>query len=216
MVFQDGYRLGFARRDGQWRVPVVLDNLIAAKQLPVMAAVFIDPGLRPNRTDDPEDQRSAEYDTLSAAYASFLDDEVLPEVRKHVRITENPDGRGIAGRSSGAIAAFTVAWQRPDQFRKVLCANGSFVNIRGGNAYPEIVRTSERKPIRVFLQDGTHDIVEGYEPLDWPGGNDAMAAALAAKGYDHQFVMGNGTHSGRQGASIFPDAMRWLWRDYPR
>jgi enterochelin esterase family protein len=216
MVFQDGHRLGFAQRDGEWRVPVVLDNLIAANELPPMAAVFVDPGLRPGRSSDPEDQRSVEYDTLNAAYANFLEREILPQVRKYVRITDDPDGHAIAGRSSGGIAAFTAAWQHPDQFRKVLSANGSFVNIRGGGAYPDIVRRSTAKPIRVFQQDGLHDVVDGYEGLSWPDGNKAMAAALADKGYDHQFVMGEGTHSGRHGAAIFPDAMRWLWRDYPR
>ncbi len=215
MAFQDGAFLRFVQPDGEWRVPTVLDNLIHRKELPVMAAVFVDPGqpIRPSALSS--DQRSYEYDTVSDDYARFLVTEVLPEVQRRVRITNNPAGRGIAGRSSGGICAFTVAWHRPDQFRKVFSANGSFVNIRGGGAYPDIVRQAPRKPLRVFLQDGVNDELGGpFRGLNWTEGNRAMAAALATQGYDYQLVMGEGTHSGRHGAAIFPDAMRWLWRDY--
>jgi enterochelin esterase family protein len=215
MAFQDGGGLGFVQRDGEWRVPVVLDNLIHKKELPVMAAVFVDPGEPIHARLWPDQQRSFEYDTLSDQYARFLVSEILPEVEKRVRITDNPEGRGIAGRSSGGICAFTVAWHRPDEFRKVFSANGSFVDIRGGDAYPDLIRQSPRKPLRVFLQDGVLDKLGGrFRGLDWPGGNRAMSAALKMQGYDHQLVMGEGTHSGRHGAAIFPDAMRWLWRDY--
>jgi len=219
MVFQDGQN--YVSSSGEWRVPIVLDNLIAKKELPLMAAVFINPGVRHSMASDGssvqvESNRSLEYDTLSPAYATFLVDEILPEVRKHVRITDDPSGRGIAGRSSGGICAFTVAWQRPDQFRRVLTFNGSFVDIRGGHVYPDLVRQSERKLLRVFLQDGIRDVVGEYASLSWPEGNKAMAAALSQKGYEHQFVLGEGTHSAKHGASIFPDAMRWLWRGHPR
>ena len=221
MIFQDGE--GYVRRDVGWHVPVVLDNLIEKKQLPVMVAVFVEPGEPFVKPSDAKAlasakslQRSIEYDTLSAAYATFLLKEILPEVRKHVRITNNPEGHGIGGHSSGGICAFTVAWQRPDQFRKVFSANGSFVNIRGGNAYPEIVRHTKRKPIRIFQQDGARDTVQGYESLSWPEGNKALAAALDEKGYDHKWVFGEGTHRPRHAAAIFPEVMRWLWRDYQR
>jgi enterochelin esterase family protein len=145
MVFQDG--AGYQKRDGAWRVPVVLDNLIHKKELPVMAALFINPGDKPlapgeeprkradGRPASPRN-RSMEYDTLSDAYARFLLDEMLPKVREHVKITDDPAGRGICGSSSGGICAFTVAWERPDAFRKVLSTIGSFTNIRGGGKYP--------------------------------------------------------------------------------
>jgi len=213
MVFQDGTE--FVEPNGVWHAPVVLDNLLSRKELPAMAAVFVDPGqpVRPRPLSN--EQRSYEYDTLSDQYARFLSTEILPEVEKRVRITANPDGHGIAGSSSGGICAFTVAWQRPDQFRKVFSAIGSFVNIRGGGAYPDIVRQGPRKPLRVFLQDGVNDELGGrFRGLNWPDGNRAMSAALAAKAYDYQFVMGVGTHNERHGAAIFPDVMRWLWRDY--
>lgn len=213
MVFLDGFR--FVQRDGDWRVPVVLDNLIARKDVPVMAAVFVDPGERLRDSSAFDQQRSYEYDTLRDRFATFLLTEVLPAAAQHVRITNNPNGRAIAGASSGGIGAFTVAWQRSDQFRKVFSAIGSFVNIRGGGAYPEIIRAGPAKPLRVFLQDGIADSLGGrFAGLNWPEGNRAMAAALAIKGYDYQLIMGEGTHNGRHGAAIFPDALRWLWRDF--
>lgn len=210
MVFQDGG--GYVKADGSWRVPVVLDNLIAKKQLPPMAAIFINPG--ESATKPVKKNRSFEYDSLSPAYATFLLDEILPEARKYVVITDDPEGRGICGASSGGICSFTVAWERPDQFRKVYTTIGSFTNIRGGNAYPDLVRKAEKKPIRIFQQDGARDIVNQFG--SWPEGNKAMAAALQEKGYDHQFVFGEGTHNARHGASILPYALRWLWRDYAR
>ena len=214
MVFLDGAYLGFVQRDGSWRVPIVLDNLIARKELPVMAAVFVDPGERLRNPSDLDDQRSKEYDTLDDRYASLLLSEILPEAQKHVRLSDDPNRRGIAGRSSGGIGAFTVAWHRPEQFRKVFSANGSFVNIRGGGAYPNLIRRERQRPLRVFLQDGVNDSLGGpYRGLNWPEGNRAMAAALAFRSYDYQLVMGDGTHSDRHGAAIFPDALRWLWRD---
>ncbi len=218
MVFQDGS--AYADKNGPWRVPVVLDNLIQQGELPLMAAVFVDPGDAHRRTNGgppsaEESNRSVEYDTLDARYATFLLDEILPQVRKLVAITDDPDGHAIAGYSSGGICAFTVAWQRPDQFHKVASANGSFTNIRGGNVYPDLVRESPRKPIRVFQQSGEHDAVHPVWGV-WSEANKRLAAALDEKGYDHLFVFGHGTHSPAHAASIFPDTLRWLWRDYPR
>lgn len=220
MVFQDGG--GYVRRDGAWRVPVVFDNLIHKKQMPVTVGVFINPGdkplapgeparKRPDGRPAPPRNRSVEYDSLGSKYATFLIDEVLPEVRKHAKISDDPEKRAICGSSSGGICAFTVAWERPDQFRKVYTTIGSFTNIRGGNKYPELVRSTEKKPIRVFQQDGSNDIVNQFG--SWPEANQAMAAALKEKGYDHQFVFGEGSHNPKHGASILPDALRWLWKD---
>jgi enterochelin esterase-like enzyme len=215
MVFQDGGT--FVSRDGPWRVPTVLDNLIQRKELPNMAAVFVDPGRSEHDDGLASEQRSFEYDTLSGQYAQFLLTEVLPEVRKSVQITDDAQARGIAGLSSGGICAFTAAWQRPDAFSKVFSAIGSFVDIRGGGAYPELIQRTDVKRLRVFLQDGAQDGLPGqFAGLDWPGANRAMARALTFKGYDYQLVMGRGTHNPKHGASIFPAAMRWLWRDYTR
>src|SRR5207237_8631500 len=145
-------------------------------------------------------------------YARFLISEAIPFVtnKYSVAITGDPEMRASCGSSSGGICAFTVAWERADQFRKVLSTIGSFTNIRGGHNYPALIRKTERKPIRVFLQDGSNDLNNLHG--DWPLANQAMASALRFIGYDHRFVLGDGSHNGRHGGAIFPDALRWLWR----
>ncbi len=214
----------YVSQDGApYNAPIVFDNLIARKQMPVTIGIFIMPGYFPAKPGEPEKKpdgkpnvrsnRSVEYDTLSDAYTKFLLEEIMPEVSKEYKLTDNPDGRCIAGSSSGGICAFTVAWTRPDAFRKVFTTVGSFTNIRGGNVYPDLVRKADKKPIRVFQQDGANDIVNQFG--SWPEANKAMNAALEEKGYDHKFVFGEGVHSGRHGTAIFPDAMRWMWRDWP-
>lgn len=217
MVFQDGH--AYIKDDGDFRVPTVFDNLIAAKEIPVTIGVFIDPGHL--NTDLPPEpgwrprpaNRSVEYDTLNANYARFLLEEILPEVKKSYNITSDPEGRAICGMSSGGICAFTVAWERPDSFRKVLSHIGSFTNIRGGHNYPAFIRKgSDKKPLRVFLQDGSNDL--DNEHGNWPLGNQQMYAALLFREYDVSFVYGEGAHNGNHGGSIFPDSLRWLWRDY--
>lgn len=217
MVFQDGH--AYAAEEGQFRVPAVFDNLIAAKEMPVTIGIFVNPGWFAEKLDVPQgwkapqgvgSNRSVEYDTLSDQYAAFLEKEILAEVGKTLRLTDDPEQRAICGISSGGICAFTVAWERPDLFRKVLSHVGSFTNIRGGNAYPFLIRKTERKPLRVFLQDGTNDL--DNEHGNWPLGNREMAAALQFMGYDHQFVMGEGAHNGNHGGAILPDSLRWLWR----
>lgn len=220
MVFQDGHT--YLKEDGDFRTPVVFDNLIQAKEMPVTIGVFIDPGFKrtnmpPERGWRPEpENRSFEYDTLSPAYSEFLLTEILPEVRKQYNITDDPAGHAICGISSGGICAFTVAWERPDQFGKVVSHVGSFTNIRGGNKYPDLILGSEPKPIRVFVQDGAQDN-RGRKPgWNWVVGNLRLVAALEEKNYDYKYVFGEGAHNGNHGGVIFPDTLRWLWRDYPK
>lgn len=212
MVFQDGG--GYVSRDGGFRVPNVFDNLIHKKEMPVTIGVFINPGVVPSASTNQHSRfnRSFEYDTLSDQYARFLLEEILPEVSKNYRLTSDPEGRAVCGGSSGGICAFTVAWERPDQFRKVISFVGSFVNLRGGHLYPSIVRKTEPKPLKVFLQDGSND--QDIYAGSWFIGNQDLAAALKFAGYDYQFVIGDGGHSGKHGTAILPDALRWLWRDY--
>jgi len=212
MVFQDGG--GYAQTNGQYRVPAVFDNLIAKKEMPVTIGVFINPGNIPAAEPGQRarSNRSFEYDSLGDLYAKFLIQEILPEVTKKYNITKDPEGRAIGGASSGGICAFTVAWERPDEFRKVLSHIGSFTNIRGGHNYPALIRKTEKKPLRVFLQDASHDPDNPHD--NWPLANQEMAAALKFAGYDYQFVFGEGTHSGKHGGAILPDSLRWLWRDY--
>jgi len=216
MVFQDGVGYVSVASNGQYRVPTVFDNLIAKKAMPVTIGVFINPGNIPAAAEGqrPRSNRSFEYDSLGDLYSKFLIQEILPEVTKKYNITKDPNGRAIGGASSGGICAFTVAWERPDEFRKVLSHIGSFTNIRGGHNYPALIRKTENKPLRVFLQDGSHDLDNLHG--NWPMANQEMAAALKFMGYDYQFVLGEGTHSGKQGGAILPDSLRWLWRDYTK
>src|SRR5438093_2564996 len=211
MVFQDGGR--FVAGDGRWRVPVVFDNLIHRGEMPVTIGIFVDPGVVPARAagQQPRFNRSFEYDALGDRYARFLLDELLPEVGKSVRLTDDPSLRAIGGSSSGGICAFPAAWNRPDAFRRVLSFIGSYTGLRGGDAYPTLIRKTEPRPIRVFLQDGSRDL-DIYSG-NWWLGNQAMASALEYAGYDVRFVPGDRGHDGVQGSAILPDALRWLWRD---
>lgn len=211
MVFQDGG--GYVKTNGEWRVPIVFDNLIARKELPVIIGIFINPGTIPS-TDgkEPQKNRSFEYDSLGDAYAKFLLEEILPEVSKKYNLATNATSRAICGASSGGICSFTVAWERPNEFSKVLSTVGSFTNIRGGHVYPFLIRKTEPKLIRVFLQDGSNDLDNAHG--NWPLANQTMAAALKFAKYDYQFVYGDGAHNSKHGGAIFPEAVKWLWRDY--
>jgi len=214
MVFQDGS--WYQNPSGHTRAPIVFDNLIHKKEIPVIIGVFVNPGIIPpeKKGAKPRKNRSLEYDTLNDQYSKFLLNDLLPEVQKKYNITEDPLGRSTCGISSGGICAWTVAWERPDQFSKVISYIGSFTNIRGGHNYPAIIRKTEKKPIRVFLQEGENDLDNLHG--SWPLANRQMAAALKFSGYDYKFVMGDGAHNGKHGGSIFPDILRWIWRDYPK
>lgn len=178
MVFQDGKN--YLDLKASWRVPTVFDNLIARGEMPVTVAIFINPGNDPAKPPAKKganaSNRSFEYDSLGDRYARFLIEEILPEVAKQFPFSADPEKRAIGGSSSGGIAAFTVAWERPDQFRKVLSTIGSFVNLRGGDAYPSLIRKTERKPLRVFLQDSSGDLDNAFG--HWPTANKNLHAAL--------------------------------------
>lgn len=219
LVFQDGARA--INPDGVLRVPWVLDNLIVAGEIPVTIGIFITPGQRGSEFPDSigtgnPDNRDREYDVLDDTYARFIIEEMLPEIGKSYNLTDDPAGRAIGGSSSGAICAFTVAWERPDAFRNVVSLIGSYTNIHGGHVYPDLVREAEPKPIRIFLQDGVNDNRNSANPdRDWYLQNQKMAAALESKGYDMAFVLGEGGHSDDHGGAILPHMLRWIWRDYP-
>ncbi len=212
MVFQDGG--AYVDTTKQFRVPTVFDNLIHKGEMPVTIGIFLNPGNIPAAKEggQPRSNRSYEYDTLSDQYARFLIEEILPDVGAKYSLTDKPDGRAICGISSGGICAWTVAWERPDQFRKVLSHVGSFTNIRGGHVYPALIRKTERKPIRAFLQDGSGDLDNLHG--NWPLANQEMAGALKFSGYDYKFEFGDGGHNGKHGGAILPESLRWLWRDY--
>lgn len=230
MIFQDGQ--AWLRLTGDYRVPYVFDNLIYRREMPVTIAVFINPGRTPEQPvasqsdwGDRSSNRPQEYNALDDKYARVIVDELLPVLKARYNISNSPNDRAIGGASSGAIAAFTVAWHRQDQFSKVLSTIGSFTNIRGGHVYPDLIRAADRKPIRIFMQDSVNDnrglrrqdTNPVYNPeRDWYAQNRKMVAALTEKGYDLNYTFGIGTHSNKQGGAILPEMLRWLWRDYPR
>lgn len=226
MIFQDGQ--AFIDMEGSVRAPNVLDNLIYRRELPVMIAVFINPGRTPEQPEpnpsewgDRTTNRPQEYNALDDLYAKVIVDELMPALYRDYNITRDPARRGIGGTSSGAIAAFTVAWHRPDQFGKVLSIVGSYTNIRGGHQWPDIIAKSEKKPLRIFLNGGRNDnrgVGRGgqYNPeRDWFLQNVRMKDALEEKGYDLNYIWGINSHGQRMGGPMVPEMMRWLWRDHP-
>lgn len=224
MIFNDGQ--AFKDPEGSVRAQNVMDNLIYRREIPVMIGVFINPGRRPDQPEptprewgDRNTNRPTEYNSLDDRYARVITEELLPALYKEYNIAKDPAQHGIGGASSGAIAAFTVAWERPDSFRKVLSIVGSFVNLRGGHVYPEIIRKSGKKPLRIFLQDGRNDNRgirrDGTydETRDWFLQNVRLLQALTEKSYDVNYTWGIGKHGQKQGGAILPEMMRWLWRD---
>jgi enterochelin esterase-like enzyme len=226
IVFNDGQ--AFKNEPGDVQAHHVLDNLIYRREIPVMLGVFINPGRRPDQPEptprnwgDRDTNRPEEYNALNDKYPRVIVDELLPALRREYNVSPDPEHHAIGGASSGGIAAFTVAWHRPDHFRKVFSFVGSFVNLgnRGGHTYPDLVLQSEKKPLRVYLQDGRNDnrgsSRGGNDPHsnDWFYQNVRMADALAKKDYDVNYTWGIGNHGQKQGGAIFPEIMRWLWRD---
>ncbi len=214
----------YINQDGiQWKAPTVFDNLIYRNEMPVTIGVFIMPGrIKADEDAAANDRfnRSFEYDGLGDAYARFILEEILPEVEKQhtsdgrkIVLSKNGNDRAIGGSSSGAVCAFTAAWEKPDEFSRVFSAIGTYVGLRGADRYPTMVRKYEPKPIRIFLQDGTNDL--NIYAGDWWMANQTMERALAFAGYQVRHVWGEGAHNGSQGISIFPAAMRWLWKDWP-
>jgi enterochelin esterase family protein len=225
MVYQDGQ--AFKNEKGDVRAQNVMDNLIYRREIPVMLGVFINPGRRPDQPEptpsnwgDRDTNRPTEYNSLDDKYARVITEELLPALKKDYNVSNDPEMRGIGGSSSGAIAAFTVAWERPNEFRKVLSNVGSFVNLRGGHVYPEKVLAGEKKPIRVYLCDGRNDnrgVRNGKydERMDWFHQNVRLMKALNQKGYDVNYSWGMNSHGQKFGGAILPEMMRWLWRDGP-
>jgi sugar lactone lactonase YvrE/enterochelin esterase-like enzyme len=215
----------YVNQDGiQWEAPTVFDNLIHKKEMPVTIGIFVMHGrVTAASADTALDRfnRSYEYDGLGDNYVRFLLEELLPDVEtkkssdgRPIRLSRNGSDRAIGGASSGAICALTAAWERPDAFSRVFSAIGTYVGLRGGDRYPTLVRKYEPKAIRVFLQDGSND--NNSYGGDWWMANQTMERALVFAGYEVQHVWGEGAHNGRHATALFPDAMRWLWKDWPQ
>lgn len=197
----------------------IVDSLVEARVMPPTVMVCLNPGVV--RGDDGEVlryNRSYEFDALTSAMSDFVATVLLPRVRRllgscGINLSPNPDMHAVAGASSGGIAAFTLAWHRPDLFRRVYCSVGTFVAMRGGDGYPAIVRKTDTKPLRIFLHDGRKD---AWNPLfgHWFEYNQLMESALRFAGYDVAHAWDDGGHSIRGGIREFPAAMAWLWKDW--
>lgn len=214
----------YVNQDGiQWNAPVVFDNLIQSKEMPVTIGVFVTPGnvlTDSNNNAFPRFNRSFEYDGLGDAYARFILNEIFPEVEKkitkdgrRIKLSKNGNDRAIGGSSSGAICAFTAAWEKPEEFSRVFSAIGTYTGLRGGDRYPTLIRKYEPKPIRVFLQGGRNDL--NIYGGDWFKANEQMESALTFAGYEVDHEWGDDGHNVDHGTAIFPKAMRWLWKDWP-
>jgi gluconolactonase len=206
--------------------PIVFDNLIHRKELPIIIAIGLSSGTDPSADPphNPRFNRSFEFDSLSDVLAEFILQELLPTVEQHktpdglpIHLSTNPNDRGMMGGSTGGIGSFTVAWQRPDAFGRVYSMIGTYVGMRGGDRYPVLVRKTDPKPLRVFLQDGSRDgWPGGLEFGDWWMSNQEMERALTFSGYEVNHAWGVLGHEGSHGESILPDVMRWLWQDWPK
>ncbi len=215
----------YVNQDGiQWKAPTVFDNLINKNEMPVTIGIFVTPGkvlADSGSNAQSRFNRSFEYDGLGDAYTRFILTEILPEVEKKrtsdgraIHLSKNGNDRAIGGSSSGAICAFTAAWEHPEAFSRVFSAIGTYVGLRGGDRYSTLVRKYEPKPIRIFLQDGANDL--NIYAGDWWKANESMERALTFAGYEVNHAWGEGSHSGNQGTAIFPQVMRWLWKDWPK
>jgi len=215
MVFQDGEK--YQDVNDEFKVPIVFDNLIHQKRIPPLIGLFINPGYRVAAGTDSDgnpyrdSMRSHAYDRLGDHYARFLIDDIIPEISKTYNLTDDRKMRAICGISSGGICAFTVAWERPDYFHKVMSHVGTFVDIQGGHVYPTLIRKSAKRDIRVYLQDGSNDLDMVFG--NWWLANLQMEAALKFRNYDHRFEGGTGGHNGEHGGMILPEALEWLWRE---
>lgn len=207
-------------------MPVVFDNLIHKREMPVTIAIGVAPGTVSSASPpkNPRFHRSFEFDGLNGTLARFLTEEVFPEVERRktvdglpIHLSKDPNDRAVGGASTGGIGAFTLAWERPDAFRRVFTAIGTFVGMRGGDRYPVLVRKTEPKPIRIFMQDGSNDEWPGGPEFgDWWMSNQTLERALEFAGYPVQHVWGEGSHNPKHLIAVFPDAMRWLWKDWPQ
>lgn len=214
MVVQDGAE--HLKHERRWHIPTVLDNLIHRGEIPVTIGIFLNPGMIPAAVEGgaPRNNRSFEYDSPGDRYARFLLQEILPEVGRRYALRTDGNSRSIMGGSSGAFCAFNVAWERPNEFRRVISIVGSYTALRGGHTLPPLVRLTEPKPLRVFLQSGANDL--RVFAGDWWTANLEMRSALEYAGYEAAHIWAeHAGHDEFHGSMIFPDAVRWAWAGYP-
>jgi len=224
IVTHDGPKLG----EPDMTLPRVLDNLVAQGRVPAVIAIMIQNG----GGDAQGSERGLEYDTLSGKFAEFIEAEVLPRVEKNygVKLTRDPDGRAAMGCSSGAAAAFSMAWFHPEWYRRIVSYSGTYVNQQwpfnpanpGGawDYHQSIIAGSAKQPIRIWMHVGDRDLfnpnVMRDDMHDWVVANHRMAAVLRNKGYDYQYVYAlDSAHCDRKVREhTLPQALEWVWRGY--
>jgi enterochelin esterase-like enzyme len=215
--------------DGDQAMFRALDNLIAAKKVPVMIAIAISSG----GGDAQGSQRGLEYDTMSGLYAEFVESEVLPLVEKNanVKLTKDPEGRATTGGSSGGSCALIMAWYHPDLYHRVLAYSCTAVNQQwpynaetphgAWEFHEHLIPNNPPKPIRIWMEVGDKDLLNPNvmrdNMHDWVLANELLAKALAAKNYHYQFVFSrNAGHvDGPTKQQTLPEALEYVWKGYP-
>jgi len=194
----------------------LLETLIATGEMPVTIGVFVRPGDLPSPVKNTIGRRNRcfEYDGVGDNNVRFLVEELLPTVARKfdLKLSDSGNDRCMAGGSSGGIAAFNTAWERPDQFSRVYANSGSFVAFRGGHEFPTLVRKFEAKPIRSFLTTGMRDMENCAG--DWFLLDQEMDKALKFSGYDYRFRIINGGHVAGY-YDNYREAMSYLWKGWP-
>src|SRR4051812_24065275 len=246
-AYQDGSKAPILIiHDGPGQLNLIrnaLDNLTISKdsnrKLPAFIAIAVENG----GNDGKNSERGLEYDTMSDRLARFINDEVLPAVLNNPEIkaaypkiafTDNPWGRAVFGCSSGAAAALTMGWFRPDLFRRIIAYSGTFVDQQDDDAPEEakfplgaweyhsgmkLIENSEKKPLRIFTHVSENDLRQNDAEEthhNWVMAGKRTSAALTSKGYHHRFVFSLATRhcDGKVFQQTLADALVWIWRDY--
>ena len=206
---------------GKWSF-TTFNNLIYKKQIPITIGIGLPGGLTPSvpTNNNGRFERSYEFDALNDNLGRFLIQEVLPAVARHrtpsglpILLSNNPNDRCLWGGSSGGTCAFTVAFDNPDYFRRVIIYNGTFVGFRGADGYPTLVRKSAPEPLRIFMGDGCNDEYwPGAEMGNWWLNTRAMESALVFSGCHVRHVWGYTSHQGSMAVMSYPEALRWVWQ----
>ncbi len=243
MIIQDGQQgSGSGGRYGS--IKLALDNLTVSQDPKRKIPAFIAIAVQDGGGDGPNNERGLEYDTMSDRYARFVQQEVIPAVKAdpnlqaafpNFKLTENPDGKATFGCSSGGAAALTMAWFRPDLFRRVVTYSGTFVALQNSklpehDQFPDgawdyhsdlsLIANNEMKPLRIFSNANEHDngyMSDATGKRNWLLANERTHEALSAKGYHNRYVYGVGVGHCDDNLlrATLADALVWVWRGYP-
>ncbi len=225
------------------QVRFALDNLTISTDPNRKLPAFIAIGVQNGGNDGKNSERGLEYDTMSDRLARFIHDEVLPAVLSNAEIkaaypkfalTENPWGHAVMGCSSGAAAALTMGWFRPDWFRRLICYSGTFVDQQDDDAPEEakfpygaweyhssmkLIENTPKKPLRIFSHVSENDLRKNDPEStqhNWVMAGKRTDEALTKVGYDHRFIFSLATShcDSRLYQQTLADTLVWIWRGY--